>query len=243
MVHVTDEDGIRTIQLNDEAGKNALSEAMVEALLPALGEIPADCRAVVLAGLPNVFCAGGSHELLARLAEGNLHPTDIWLAKAVLDLPVPSIAAMEGHAIGGGLALGVAADIVIMGRESRYGCSFLDLGFTPGMGITGLLEHVFTRAVAHELLYTGERRKGIAFDGKGINYVLPKVEVLPKAMELAGRIAEKPRYALEILKRNLSIPRRQLFENTRTSEALMHEMCFIGHRDEVQRRIEGNYVR
>ena len=240
MVRVTDEGGIRVIQLDDAAGRNSLNEAMVDALLEAL-KIPDDTRCVVLTGLPDVFCAGASQDLLRRLAKGNIHPTDIWLAKAILDLPVPSIAAMSGHGIGGGLALGVACDLVVMAKESRYGCSFLDLGFTPGMGLTKLLEHVLSTAMAHELLYTGENKKGASFEGKGVNYVLPRDEVLPKAMDLAARIADKPRYALETLKRTLSIGRRQAFEQTRTTEALMHEVCFA--QPEVKRRIEDNYAR
>ncbi len=240
MVRVTDEHGIRTIQLDHAEGRNALSHALVDALLPAL-QIPDDTRVVVLAGLPDVFCAGASHELLRELAKGKIHPTDILLAGAILNLPVPSIAAMEGHAIGGGLALGVACDLVVMAKESRYGCSFLDLGFTPGMGLTALLEHVLSPAMAHELLYTGENLRGARFEGSGVNYVLPKAQVMDKAMDLASRIAEKPRYGLELLKRSLSIGRRQAFEHTRTVEALMHEVCFS--RDDVRRRIEDNYVR
>lgn len=240
MVGVTDDHGIRVVKLDHPEGRNALTHEMVDALLPAL-KVPDDTRCVVLAGLPDVFCAGASQDLLRELAEGQVHPTDIWLAKAILDLPVPSVAAMEGHAIGGGLALGVACDIVVMAKESRYGCSFLDLGFTPGMGLTKLLEHVLSPAMAHELLYTGENKKGAAFEGRGVNHVLPKGEVMDKAMELAERIAAKPRYALELLKRTLSVERRQAFEQTRTTEALMHEVCFS--RDEVRRRIEEEYVR
>jgi len=240
VVRVTDEDGIRTVRLDDPEHRNALTHEMVDALLSALkpGD---DVRCVVLAGLPDVFCAGASQDLLKELAEGQVHPTDIWLAKAILDLPVPSIAAMEGHAIGGGLALGVACDLVVMAEQSRYGCSFLDLGFTPGMGLTKLLEHVLSPALAHELLYTGENKKGRAFAGTGVNAVLPKAEVMDKAMDLAWRIASKPRYALTLLKRTLSLPRRQAFEQTRTTEALMHEVCFS--KDEVRRRIEDEYVK
>jgi len=240
MVRVTDENGIRVVQLDDAAGRNALNEEMVDALVAAL-QIPDDTRCVVLTGHPDVFCAGAAQDLLRRLAAGRIHPTDLVLAKAILDLPVPSIAAMEGHGIGGGLALGVACDLVVMAKESRYGCSFLDLGFTPGMGLTKLLEHVLSTAMAHELLYTGENLKGSRFVGSGVNYVLPRNEVLPKAMDLAARIAEKPRYALETLKRTLSIGRRQAFESTRTTEALMHEVCFA--QPEVKRRIEDNYAR
>jgi polyketide biosynthesis enoyl-CoA hydratase PksI len=168
-------------------------------------------------------------------------PTDLMLSRAVLDVPVPIVAAMEGHAVGGGLALGCCADIVLVARESRYGASFMNMGFTPGMGLTRLLEHVPSPAIAHEQLYTGEFRKGADFLGAGgFNAILPRAEVQPRAFETAWRIADKPRPALEMLKRVLSIGRRQAFEETRTLEALMHGLSF-GQGD-VRRRIEDEYV-
>src|SRR5215216_3839609 len=222
-------DGIATLEMHDNAGRNAMSEEFVVDLLEAFKAIAAwpELKVAVLLGLPDVFSAGATREVLQALADGAVAPSDLLLGKAFLDLPVPTIAAMEGHALGGGLALGLCADIVLIARESRYGCPFMNLGFTPGMGITRLLEHVLTPALAHEMLYTGEPFKGAHFEGRsGFNYILPRAEVRPKALELAERIAEKPRVALTTLKRALSLPRRQAFEATRTVEALMHEVTF-----------------
>lgn len=236
-------EGVRAVLMADKAGRNAFSEHFVADLLAALDTLGRDpsVRAIVLLGLPDVFAAGAPRELLLRLAEGQVAPSDIVLSQAVLDLPVPVIAAMEGHATGGGLALGLCADIVLMARESRYGASFMNMGFTPGMGITKLLEHVLSRAVAHELLYTGEFRRGSEFAGQGgINYVLPRSQVRSRAIDLATAIAEKPRLALETLKRTLSIPRRQAFQETRTLEAMMHAITF-GQRT-VRDLIEDEYV-
>jgi polyketide biosynthesis enoyl-CoA hydratase PksI len=237
-----EETGVWAVQLCDLPGNNALDERMVDDLQSALQAAgnPA-VKVVVLLGLPEVFCSGAPAELLQRLAAGQVAPTDITLARAVLDVPVPTVAAMEGHAVGGGLALGCCADIVLVARESRYGASFMNLGFTPGMGLTRLLEHVLSPALAHELLYTGEFRKGADFLGAScFNAILPRAEVRPRAFETAWRIADKPRPALEMLKRVLSIRRRQAFEETRTVEALMHGLSF--GQAEVRRRIEEEYV-
>jgi polyketide biosynthesis enoyl-CoA hydratase PksI len=223
------EGGIAQIAMRDEAGTNAMSEAFVEALLAnlrAATEWP-ELRVIVLSGLPEVFCSGASREVLVGLLGGRLAPADIVLPKVVLDLPVPVIAAMEGHAIGGGLALGICADILLIARESRYGASFMNMGFTPGMGLTELLTHVMTPALACELLFGGEPKKGSWFEGRsGFNAILPREQVLGRAMDLAARFAEKPRGALEILKRTLSLPRRQAFERTHTVESLMHRVSF-----------------
>jgi 4-carboxy-3-alkylbut-2-enoyl-[acp] decarboxylase len=235
-------DRVAVVTLDDAAGRNALSEPVVHELLAALATVGRDrsVHAIVLAGRSDVFCAGASRDMLRGLVTGGVAPTDILLPRAILDVPVPVIAAMAGHAIGGGFALGLCADLVVIARESRYGASFMNMGFTPGMGMTRLLEHVLSRALAHELLYTGEARRGDAFIGSaGFNYVLPRVEVLPKALDVAARIAEKPRVALETLKRTLVQPRREAFEATRTVESLMHEVCFA--QPETAARIEDNH--
>lgn len=239
----TRSDGLWQVVMADSEAKNAFGEAFVAELEEVLDFVGRDrgVKVVVMRGLPEVFAAGAPRELLERLAQGELVATDIALSKAVLDVPVPTIAAMEGHATGGGLALGLCADIVVMAKESRYGASFMNMGFTPGMGMTRLLEHVLSPAIAQELLYTGEFRKGADFIGtSGINYVLPKAQVCAKAMDVAERIAEKPRCSLELLKRTLSIRRRQAFEESRTLEAMMHSISFT--QDEIRERIEGEYV-
>jgi 4-carboxy-3-alkylbut-2-enoyl-[acp] decarboxylase len=224
-----DSTGVATLSLDDVAGQNTMSEPLVAQLIERLHEVAVapQVKVVVLKGLPQVFSGGASRELLDNLMRGEVALSDILLPRAMFDLPVPTIAALEGHAIGGGLALGLCADLVLIARESRYGCSFMNMGFTPGMGMTRLLEHLLAPAMAHEMLFTGQAFKGAHFEGRsGFNYILPRAEVLPKAYELAGRIAEKPRVAVELLKRALSLGRRQLFEATRTIETFMHQISF-----------------
>ena len=156
MVRVSGDGGVFRIVLADAASANAFSDAMVRGLVEAFAEVDrrSEIRAVLLAAEGDVFSAGAPRELLERLAGGSMRPGDILLPRLLLCCPVPVIAAMAGHATGGGLALGLAADIVLMADESRYGFPFMDLGFTPGMGSTVLCEHVLSPAVAHELLYT-----------------------------------------------------------------------------------------
>ena len=238
-----DPSGICTVLMHDEGNRNAFSERFVEELRECLDCVGQDAnvRVVIVQGLPDVFAAGASREMLGRLARGEIPPTDIVLTRSLLNVPVPTIAAMEGHATGGGLALGFAADIILCAKESRYGASFMNMGFTPGMGVTGLLEHALSPAVAHELLYTGEFRRGSELGARGtINHVVPKAELLDKAWDIAGRIAEKPRRSLELLKRTLSVSRRQKFEENRTVEALMHEITFS--QGDIAERIEREYV-
>jgi polyketide biosynthesis enoyl-CoA hydratase PksI len=237
-------EGVAAIQMNDPEGKNALSHEMVQALgeeFEALGR-DETVRAVVLAGLPEVFSSGASLEVLRDLVSGRRAATEVLLPRVLLDCPLPCISAMAGYAIGGGFALGMAADIVLLARESRYCLNFLTMGFTPGMGTTVMFEHVLSPALAHELMFSGEARLGRDFEGRsGVNYVLPRDQVLSKAIEVAERIAEKPRSALSLLKRALSSGRRQAFEKARTQEALMHTISFA--EPEVARLIDEMFLR
>jgi len=236
-------DDIWELSMADVPGRNAFSEPFVTDLELALGTVcnSRSVKVLVLTGLSDVFASGAPKELLARLARGEVVPTDIMLSKAVLDVPVPTIAAMQGHATGGGLALGLCADILLMAKESRYGASFMNMGFTPGMGITSLLEHALSGAVASEMLFTGEFRKGSELGARGgINHVLPRERVLPKAYDIAIQISEKPRRSLELLKRTLSVARRQKFEASRTVESLMHAITFT--QSDTAERIERDYV-
>jgi polyketide biosynthesis enoyl-CoA hydratase PksI len=136
--------------------------------------------------------------------------------------------------------LGVASDIVLAARESRYGASFMNMGFTPGMGATALFARALGEHRAAEMMFTGRFFRGRELEPSGINYVLPRAEVLPKAMDLAASIAEKPRHALTLLKRTLSLGKRLEFERARTVESFMHEICFA--RPETKELIAADYV-
>lgn len=238
-----DAEGIVTIEMRDERGRNGLSEALVAALVDALGEASAhpDARVIVLTGLTEVFCSGAPKSLLLDLVDGTFSPGDILLPRIVLSTPLPVIAAMEGHAVGGGFALGLCADIVVIARESRYGCNFMDYGITPGMGTTRVLEQVLSPAVARELLFSGELRRGSVFEGcSGFNHVVPRAAVIPKALEIAQRVAEKPRLALETLKRGLAERRLDTFEHSLVLERGMHRTVFAD--PGIRRRILDEYA-
>ena len=239
-----DEDGIVVLHLHDEAEQNALYASFVERLtghLAAIGEDP-QAKVLVLRGLQDVFCSGGHRDMLLDLAAGKVAATDIMLTRAILEVPLPTIAAMEGHAIGGGLILGLCCDLALMARESRYGCSFMNMGFTPGMGTTRLLQLAVGEYVAAEMMFGGQFFRGSQLaERSSVNYVLPKSQVLSRAMSIAGRIAEKPRGSLVLLKRSLSLKRRQLFEEARTTETMMHELSFA--QPETAKLIEEEYPR
>lgn len=234
---------IAQLSMNDAENRNAFTPDFIDSLLDAIQTITEHptLKVVIFSGLSDVFSSGAPAEMLRHLADKAFKPADIVLPKYLLDIPIPVIAAMEGHAVGGGLALGLCADMVILSKESRYGCSFMNMGFTPGMGMTSLLECYMSKAMAHEWMYTGTYKKGRDLVGiTGFNYILPKGDVQPKAMELAQILAKKPRTALMWLKRHLSVSKKINYEISRSNEASMHDLSFS--QPDIQQYIEDNYL-
>jgi polyketide biosynthesis enoyl-CoA hydratase PksI len=238
-----DDDGVAELHMCDEAGNNAFSRVFVAELLERMAELARDRKAkvIIVRGLPEVFSAGGDRGVLLDLAEGRIEPYDLELTRNLIELPVPTIAAVEGHAVGGGLVFALACDMVVLARESRYGTNFMDLGFTPGMGTTGLLQFAVGEYVAAEMMFGCQYFKGSQLERCAtVNDIVDRSKVLARARKLAARLTDKPRYAIELLKRQLALPRRQAFERARTAESMMHQVCF--GQPETRARIEANYT-
>ena len=224
-----DERGIATLRMLDEPRKNALSREMVEGLHRSLVDVSTseNVKVILLAGLPEYFSTGASEDILLEIVDNKLPPEDLVLPQWLLDIPVPTIAAMEGHALGGGLALGICADILLFSEESRYGCTFMRMGFTPGMGTTRLLQHAMSPAIAAEMLFTGKTFRGSELQGKcSVNYILPRGTVIAKAEAIAADIAEKPRLSLTLLKRTLARSRKEIYAAALEDESTMHRESF-----------------
>src|SRR5207244_2774058 len=120
-----------------------------------------EVRAVVVEGGARQFCAGANRDLLLRPdADAAINSLVGEAARLVLDIPVPTVAAMVGHAVGGGLMLGLGCDVAVFAEEALYTANFISLGFTPGMGSTTLLPELFGPPLARELLLTGRTMTG-----------------------------------------------------------------------------------
>ena len=239
-----EDDGVALLKMNDDPGKNIFSKQFIDQFLGCLDRLESTHKpsVLVLHGLSDVFSGGGDKQALLDLCDGKASLADLTLTDRLLDISFPVIAAMEGHAIGGGLLIGVCCDIVIAARESRYGAVFMNMGFTPGMGCTKLLELLVGPYVASEMMLTGKRFRGSELAGKGtnINYILPKTEVMPKARDIALQIAEKNVDSLHLLKRVVSARKKKLMVEARMQEDLMHRLSFSF--PETRDTIQGSYV-
>jgi enoyl-CoA hydratase len=153
------QDGVGSIRLTDPDHRNALSAAMSEALAAAVERVLAeDAGAIVLTADPPVFCAGGSLDgLLARdVPLGDLYRGFLALAAA----PVPTIAAVGGPAIGAGVNLPLACDVIITSEQARFDPRFLDVGIHPGGGHLWRLRHRIGSQGAAAMVLCGDVLNG-----------------------------------------------------------------------------------
>lgn len=237
-------DTIGIFNMHDSEGNNTFGEEFIEEMIEKLNVLQSDTRfkAIIIKGLPDIFCAGAAKSELMKLFEGSLSVKDLVLSELLLQIPVPVIAAMEGGAVGGGLVVGLCADMIIMAERSMYGGGFADLGFSPGMGYTRLLQGLVGEYIANEMIYTGKMYKGKVFKEKSlVNYVLPKDKVMDKAIQLAEIISDKPRGTLTTMKYSISLKKRQLLLEARVHEDFMHKITF--NQPEVKDIIEKMYAK
>ena len=216
--------------MHDTEGRNVFSDSLINGLIGAIDELESKHKpsVMILRGLPDVFSGGAEKESLIGLSEGKVFVKDLLISERLVATPFPVIAAMEGHAVGGGLVMGVCCDIVIASLESRYGTVFMNMGFTPGMGCTTLLQELVGTYVANEMMFTGKRFKGreLAEKATNVNYILPKNQVMHKAMDLALQIAEKNIESIYLLKYALSARKKKLLIDARVHEDFMHRLSF-----------------
>jgi polyketide biosynthesis enoyl-CoA hydratase PksI len=233
------EPAIAMVSLEDRESRNTFSRRLIEGLLAAFKEIQQNnqVKVVIVHGYENYFCCGGTQEELLDIYLGKLNFTDLSFYRLLLDCEVPTIAAMQGHAIGGGLAFGCYADHIILAEECIYSTNFMKYGFTPGMGATYMVPKKLGESLGNELLYTANTYHGGTLKQRGVSVpVVKKAEVLNVALELAKQLADKPCLSLKLLKSHLTQEIRKQLPTIIEAELAMHKTTFA--QQEVKERIE-----
>ncbi len=238
-VHLQEvEPGIVQVTMQDRVHKNTFSEELISGLSQSFQAIQTHSRykVVILTGYESYFASGGTQEGLLAIYEGKATFTDGNIYSLALDCKLPVIAAMQGHGIGGGFVLGLFADFIILSRESVYTTNFMKYGFTPGMGATYIVPKKLGVSLAEELFFTADNYRGAELEKRGVPFpVLPREKVKSYALELARKIAEKPRVSLITLKEHLVAPLREELPRVIEQELAMHSKTF--HQEEVKERI------
>jgi enoyl-CoA hydratase/carnithine racemase len=191
-------DGVAVLTLALPELRNAMTAELTAAWTAAIADLKADpgLRAVVVTGEGSAFCSGGdlswigeSPDLTVPLIRDRMLPFyRAWLA--IRDLEVPTIAAINGPAVGAGLCLALACDLRYAATGAKLSAPFTALGMHAGMAATYLLPATVGISVARELLLTGRRvdadealRLGL------VNGVFAAEELLEKAIGVAEQIA------------------------------------------------------
>lgn len=169
------DDGVVLLRLDVPDRRNAMTDELTAAWTAALSRLAEDesMRCLVVTGEGPVFCAGGD---LSWLADAGSLSTDrlrarmlpfyrAWLR--VRDIEVPTIAVLNGAAVGAGLALALACDLRYAAPQAPLSMPFTSLGIHPGMASTWLLPEVAGLAVAREMLLTGRVVSGAEGSGWG----------------------------------------------------------------------------
>lgn len=211
-------DGIAVLTLQRPERLNALTWELIDDLHETLGSIARDpqVEVLIITGEGRGFCAGldlqhedpfGTGEAIELVYERQEKVAS--LAVALRDLPQSVVAAVNGPAAGGGLALALAADVRICAKSAVFAVGFVRAGLSGcDVGVSYLLPRIVGAGIASELMLTGRRVDAAEAARIGLaNGVFPDEEMLDQAHELASAIAENARFGVrmtkQVLRRNL----------------------------------------
>jgi len=231
-----------TLIFNSPERLNAMTQVLGEAFAARVARLAesTEVRALVLTGAGRAFSAGGDLDMIGeRAQEAHARPVVgrravrdgmrnfYGLFLAVRDLPFPTVAAINGHAIGAGLCVALACDIRVVAREARLGLNFTRLGLHPGMGASWTLPRLVGPALAAELLYSSRLIDGEEAARIGLaNRALPAAEVLTSAHATAREIADCAPRAVRGVKRALARSLEVRLGDQLDFEASEQALCF-----------------
>lgn len=195
-------DGVATLTLNNPDERNTLTAAMVAEILAAMDVIEADeaVGAVVVTGTPPAFCAGAN---LGNLAEadgtslGNIYEGFLRIARS----PLPTIAAVNGAAVGAGMNLALGCDVRLAARRAKFDTRFLQIGIHPGGGHTWMLRRIAGPQATMAAVVFGEVLDGAEAERVGLAYrCVDDDALLTEAHTMAARAASVPRELVVVTK-------------------------------------------
>ncbi|WP_063910096.1 enoyl-CoA hydratase/isomerase family protein [Herbidospora yilanensis] len=201
-------DGIVLLELDRPHRRNALDRALLDRLPGVLRGLhgDTDVRALVVTGRGGAFCAGGDLDAIGDL--GNETPEDarermtheFSIAELILDFPAPTVAAVDGPAVGAGMALALACDLRIGSPGALFASTFVKMALVPDFGVPWLLTRAVGAARATELAVSG--RKVTAAEAARIGLLdVVTDDPLAQALDRAGQLAAAPPEAARATKR------------------------------------------
>ena len=188
-------DGVATLTLNNPDERNTMTAPMVAEIVAAMDRIEGDSAigAIVVTGTAPAFCAGAN---LGNLAEadgeslGVIYEGFLRIARS----PLPTIAAVNGAAVGAGMNLALGCDVRIAAKRAKFDTRFLQLGIHPGGGHTWMLRRIVGPQVTAATVLFGEVLDGAEAQRVGLAYrCVEDADLMSVAHEMAARSASAPR--------------------------------------------------
>jgi enoyl-CoA hydratase len=188
-------DGVAVVTLDAPDRRNALTLPMVDEIAAALDTVEGDptVGVLVVTGTPPAFCAGADlTHLGTSQREGLLHVYEGFLR--IGRSPLPSIAAVNGAAVGAGVNLALVCDVIVAGGSARFDTRFLQLGLHPGGGHTWMLQRRVGPQAAAAMVLFGRVLDGPAAADAGLAWAcVPDDDLLATCREMAAVAAAAPR--------------------------------------------------
>ncbi len=198
-------DGVGTLTLNHPEERNTLTAPMVEEIVAAMDAFEADesVGAVVVTGAPPAFCAGANLGNLAQAdgsSLGNVYEGFLRIARSTL----PTIAAVNGAAVGAGMNLALGCDVRLAARRAKFDTRFLQIGIHPGGGHTWMLRRIAGPQATMATVVFGEVLDGAEAERIGLAYrCVDDDALLDAAHAMAARAASAPRELVQITKQTI----------------------------------------
>jgi enoyl-CoA hydratase len=223
------EDSTFIVTLNRPDKLNALSPQLTGEVVQALQEIQTDegIRAVIITGGPKVFAAGADLSKMQTATPVDMYSrnlaADMWTT--VAKMPMPTIAAVAGYALGGGCELAMACDLRIAADNAKFGQPEINVGIYPGAGGTQRLSRLIGLGRAKELVFLGGQIDAEEAYRVGlVNKVVPADSLLDEAKAWAKKLATKPPFTLKIVKAVMD----EGYDLSLESALRLERMGFIG---------------
>jgi enoyl-CoA hydratase len=229
LVRIDRRERVSVVSLDDPDTRNSLSPRMLSEIVVALEAADADpeVRCIVLAGADRVFAAGADIRMLAEAGANDMYLGERraqW--DAIRRVRTPTVAAVSGACLGGGLELALSCDLLLCSRRSKFGLPETQLGLIPGAGGTQLLTRVVGTALAMDVILSGRVLDGEQAVAAGLaSRALPEESWLKDAIAVAAEIAARPPLAQllakESVRRALDLPLEAGIEAERRAFAMV----------------------
>ena len=231
------DNNVATVTLNQEQKLNSLGFKMMDEVALALDDIEGNSKArvIVFTGAGRAFSAGADLEdikITASQRPSGVEPSlKAWFKMAwrTISVELPTIAAVNGVALGGGLAFALGCDIRIASEDARAGAVFVQRGASSAdMGVSWILPRIVGAGWAAELMFTGDIIDAATAERIGLfNHVVPRDQLMSAAQEMAAKLAAGPPLGLKYTKRAL---RRSVWEGIQSQleyECATQSHCFL----------------